>query len=66
MAIDPNDKYNAAIVVNWLRKCSDGLDHCNYCPFGNGEMGDNAESDCLRKIHTTAADLLEKLAGLRK
>ena len=66
MAIDPNDKYNAALAVNWLRKCSDGQDHCNPCPFGNGEIGDSTETDCIRKLHTTAADLLEKLAGLRK
>lgn len=66
MAIDPNDKYNVAIVVNWLRKCSDGQDNCSRCPFGNEEIGDNAEADCLRKLNTTAADLLEKLAGLRK
>lgn len=66
MAIDPNDKYNAAITVNWLRKCSDGQDHCNHCYFGNGEIGDSTETYCIRKLHTTAADLLEKLAGLRK
>ena len=66
MAIDPNDKYNITIVVNWLRKCSDGQDYCSYCPFGNGENGDSTEADCLRKLNTTAADLLEKLAGLRK
>lgn len=66
MAIDPNDKYNAAIVVNWLRRCSDSEDNCGYCPFGNGEFGDSTEEGCLRKLHTTAADLLKKLAGLRK
>ena len=60
MAIDHNDKYNAAIVVNWLRRCSDSEDNCGYCPFGN-----NSE-DCCRELHTTAADLLEKLAELRK
>lgn len=60
MAISPDDKYKAAIAVNWLRRCSDGADNCAYCPFGDGI------EDCTRDLHTTAADLLEKLAGLRK
>lgn len=60
MAIDPNDKYNAAITVNWLRKCSSGQEHCQYCPFAEDT------EDCLTKLNTAAADLLEKLAGLRK
>lgn len=60
MATNPDDKYKAAITVNWLRRCSDGGDHCAHCPFS-----DEAE-DCLRHLHTTAADLLEKLAELRK
>lgn len=60
MAVDPNVKYDTAIAVNWLRRCSDSTDSCKYCPFG-----DETE-DCLKHLHTTAADLLEKLAGLRK
>ena len=65
MAIDPNDKYKAAIVINWLRKCTDGQDHCRYCHFGNDEGGDSTDDYCVRKLNTAAADLLEKLAGLR-
>lgn len=63
MAIDPNDKYQAAIVVSWLRKCLDDptvADHCHKCPFDDGIH------NCIDYLHTTAADLLEKLAGLRK
>lgn len=60
MAIDPNDKYNAAIAVSWLRKCTGNQDLCNYCPFAKDT------DDCLTNLNTTAADLLEKLAGLRK
>lgn len=60
MFISQEDKYKAAITVNWLRKCSSGQDHCHYCPFA-----ENTE-DCMKNLNTTAADLLEKLAGLRK
>ncbi len=63
MAGDINDKYNAAIVVDWLRKCSENplkAGNCNKCPFDDGEH------NCMDYLHTTAADLLEKFAGLRK
>lgn len=66
MTINSDDKYKVAIVARWLRKCTDGQDNCDYCPFGDGDLGDNTESYCVRKLNTTAADLLEKLAGLRQ
>ena len=60
MAINPDDKYKAKVVTDWLRKCTGNQDLCNYCPFAKDS------EDCLTNLHTTAADLLEKLAGLRK
>lgn len=63
MPATPNDKYDAAIVVRWLRQCSEDplvADRCHSCPFDDGVH------NCMDYLHTTAADLLEKIAGLRK
>lgn len=60
MAINPKDKHEAEVVSKWLRRCFDNQDVCKYCPFNN------VEEDCMTKLSTTAADLLEKLVGLRQ
>ena len=62
MAVDQETKYQAAIVVNWLRLCSEDdkvTNACHKCPFDDGIH------NCMDYLHSTAADLLVKLAGLR-
>lgn len=63
MKVDNNTKYDAAITVNWLRKCSETtgtLRSCDGCPFDDGI------ANCMDRLHAKAADLLEQLAGLTK
>ena len=63
MPITPDDKYKATIVVKYLRCCLEDPavpDRCKSCPFDDGVH------NCIDYLHTTAADLLEKLAGLRR
>lgn len=62
MAVTQEDKYQAAIVVNWLRHCSEDPavpDRCGKCPFDDGVH------NCMDYLHTTAADLLVKLSGIQ-
>lgn len=57
------DKHQAAIIIRALRGCLDDVkvvDYCHKCPFDDGIH------NCIDYLHITAADLLEKLAGLRK
>ena len=56
-------KYEAAVTADWLRKCVEDdkvADYCHKCPFDNGS------NNCMDYLHTTAADLLSKLAALAK
>ena len=56
-------KYEAAITADWLRKCVEDdkvADYCRKCPFDNGS------NNCMDYLHTTAADLLGKLAARAK
>ncbi len=62
VAVDQNTKYEAAIVVNWLRRCTEDNTkacNCHKCPFDDGVH------NCIDYLHSTAADLLKKLAGLK-
>lgn len=56
-------KYEAAVTADWLRKCVEDdkvADYCHKCPFDNGI------NNCMDYLHTTAADLLCKLAAVAK
>lgn len=56
--MDMQTKYQATVVIDWLRKCSEDekvADFCHKCPFDDGEH------NCMDHLHNTAADLLEKL-----
>jgi len=62
MEVSTEDKYQAAIVVNWLRTCSEdpaAPDRCGKCPFDDGIH------NCMDYLHTTAADLLVKISGIQ-
>ena len=62
MEISQEDKYQAAIVVDWLRHCTEDpnvKNRCDRCPFDDGIH------NCIDHLHNTAADLLVKLTGIR-
>lgn len=62
MEVSQNDKYQEAIVVNWLRRCTEDTsvkDRCGSCPFDDGIH------NCMDHLHSTAADLLVKLTGIQ-
>ena len=54
-------KYEARVVAQQLRKCSEDdkvADYCRYCQHDDGVH------NCMDHLHITAADLLEKLAAM--
>lgn len=62
MEVSQNDKYQAAIVVNWLRQCTENpliKCRCEKCPFDDGVH------NCIDQLHSAAADLLVKLSGIQ-
>ena len=57
MAINDNDRYVAAIVVNWLRKCQEDeavACQCRKCPFTGVK--------CISHIQSKAAELLQRFS----
>ena len=57
-----SDKYDAAVVANWLVKgiqSNHEVNYCPYCPFGT------SDGDCLDNLHMAAHQIIKKLANLK-
>ena len=58
MTINSNDRYDAAVVINWLRRCQEDeqvANMCYKCPFSGKR--------CISHLQGLAADLLEKFVA---
>ena len=61
-SIDP------ATVARWLRRCVEDTteaDRCYHCPFGLNAAPDG-EWNCMDELHLAAAELIERLCGIRR
>lgn len=57
MLVSTNDRYEATVIVGWLRRCQEDEEVANYCykcPY--------AGRRCISNIQGQSADLIEKFA----
>ena len=62
------EKDNPKQVARWLRRCvedSKEPDRCYACPYGQFASLDG-ERNCIDELHTAAAELIERLCGIRR